>query len=428
MTNELHKESAAGYWATRLLEGTALAGSGTKQELVELEKNLRQLLQLRLYPYSYIEKYLVTMGYRQDAVREIFKEITGTTPQEFLEEDANIMMVPGCIPQVNLGWGEMKGSKMSYLFIMPWQVGYAVFCQKGELDREELKRFDELEAAREFIKKQVRKYHQYGKVLDVKIDDVKSHWYSSFGEPKFSTLSDQGRAVYEYVKYVGGNTPNKKNAQYIKDAYFNGLITKEDFTTLASKYVTAADAPATVVTDTETTPDLDKAMATMEAELSQTPLQDEAQEGSPEAFLANQVKDSPVNQVSGMMKSIEKYLGEKLKLLKPDFHFNLKSLKYLAANRLPSAEPNVSTYTSSPDEVLQSTGVVALILSFRANKKPSDGKLGMAVFSMRDGQLHTQGVFKGVDGKIYALAKDGLEKYFGDVAPDEGLDITKNLF
>lgn len=427
MADNLQKEAASGYFMTRILEGTAFAGTGTKQELVELEKNLRQLLQLRMYPYSYIEKYLVSAGYHYNQIRNVFLKITGIKPEDCVADDRNVMMVPGCIPQINMGWGESKAKDQDYLFIMPWQVGYAVFGQKGDLDRTEIKRFDVLEDARAFVEKKVKEYHQFDKALDIKLNDPKVDGFSSFGEPKFSTLSDQGRAVYDYVKYVGTSTPTKKNAQYIKDAYFNGLITKGDFEVLAAKFITAE---AEVVTDTQPSKDLDKAMEGLESELATQPLQEEAQEGSPEAFLANQTVDSPVNQVSGMMKSVEKYLGEKIKVIKPEYSLTLKSLKYLAAPRIPTAEPNISTSTSSPDEVLQSTGVVAVILNFSAKKMSSSsgGKLGMMVFSMRDGQLHTQGVFKGVDGKIYAMGKDGLEKYFSDVDSGEELDITKNLF
>ena len=99
MNKELHTFASGSFLITKMLEGTPFAGTGTKQELVELEKNLRQLLQLRMYPYPYIEKYMVSQGYRENDIRNIFREITGLKASDLAAESQQLMTVPGMIPQ-----------------------------------------------------------------------------------------------------------------------------------------------------------------------------------------------------------------------------------------------------------------------------------------------------------------------------------------
>ena len=81
METSFNKQAAGSgaFMMEKMMEGTAFAGTGTPQEIVELEKNLRQLLQVKMYPYSYLESYLISQGYQQSDIRQIFKEIAGVS-------------------------------------------------------------------------------------------------------------------------------------------------------------------------------------------------------------------------------------------------------------------------------------------------------------------------------------------------------------
>ena len=429
MTN-LNKEASGAWLIQKMLEGIQYAGTNTKQELVELEKNLSQLLQLRMYPFSYIEKYLMSQGYPQHEIRNAYRKITGIAIEKELEEDYLVMTVPGSIPQINMGWGPAKGTEYEYIFAMPWLVGYAVFGQKGDTDRCEIQRFDLLEDARDYVRKHVKEYHQFDKVLEPSEKKHKGGEFNAFSEPKFAKLSEQGMAVYDYVKYVGGGKADKRNSKYIKDAYFNGLLSKEDFTILASKFVVSdVDSPESQGPAVD---DQEKALADLEAVESEIPVEEELKENSPDDFLMSQTREDGVQDLNSMTSGITKYLEAKVRELQPEYSLTLKSLKYIPLAQIRDLEQNVTTHNSRPDEPLSSTGVMAVLLNLQSAKLrgPENAKTVMMTFSLQRGEIKTRGVFKDSRGVIYEMGKSGIEKYFSEIGMggSENDDITEQLF
>jgi hypothetical protein len=102
--------------------------------------------------------------------------------------------------------------------------------------------------------------------------------------------------------------------------------------------------------------------------------------------------------------------------MSPEFSFSVLSFKYKSVDKYESQDKNVSTYSSRPLEFLSSSGVVSVVLRFSASELPqeSEEKPGLLVFSLLDGDLQTTGNFKGVDGKLYAMDKEGVRKYFAE--------------
>lgn len=401
------------YFITKYMEGTPFAGTGTPQELVELEKNLRQLIQVKMYPYSYLEKYLVGQGYQQSDIRHTFKTITGVPVEDFLADNANMMSTPACIPSYNMGWGEAKGAKFDYMFIMPWVAGYSIFGQKGDFHREEIGNYPELSEAREELQGKVKEYHQHDKVVNLDMDKPKENHFTGFSEPRFSNLSAEGRSVQEYLAMSGTDKDPKTAGTYVKDAYFNSLITKSDFVTLSSIYIAAAEEKEKAEEGKkDAKEDVDKLTEREEGTL----LADVVKEDSPQAFFDNQSNKPKVDNLTPFLESIGEYLAAKTAEVAPDYEFSLKSFKYQTVDKFEAHEKNVSTSNSSPVEFLNSSGVIAIMLNVSSAKmsKDSNKRFAYMVFSVIDGALQTTGTFKGVDGKVYSLSKEGMEKYFGD--------------
>lgn len=396
----------------KYFEGTPFAGTGTPQECVELERNLMQLLQVKLYPYSYLEKYLMQQGYQQSAIRRVFQDLTGVSVEEFLAPDALMMTVPAAIPSYNLGWGESRNKKFDYYFIMPWVMGYSIFGQKGDFHREEIKNFYDITEAREELKSMVKEYRQYDKVVDVKIEKPGKGWFSGFSEPRSAALTEQGKAVVDYLTFTNMEKDPKRASQYVKDAYFNGLIQKEDFVILSSRYIKAAEEKDKAEEEKAAAADDVKALAEKE---EATPLEDVIKEDSPQAFFDDQVGKQRVDNITPFLDSIGEYLAAKSAEVAPDYFFSLKSFKYQSVEKFEAHEKNVHTVSTRPVEYLNSSGVIAVMLNVGDAKlsKDSNKKFAYMVFSVIDGALQTTGTFKGVDGKVYALSKEGLEKYFG---------------
>jgi hypothetical protein len=421
MENAFNKQAGSGtYMMEKMMEGTAFAGTGTPQELVELEKNLRQLIQVKMYPYNYLEKYLVSQGYQQSDIRNVFKQITGVPVEDFLSDNANMMSTPAAIPSYNMGWGEAKGSKFDYLFIMPWVAGYSIFGQKGDFHREEIGNYPLLADAREDIMGKVKEYHQHDKVVNLDLDKPKENHFSGFSEPKFSTLSADGRSVEEYITMSGTDKNPLVASAYVKDAYFNGLISKPDFVILSARYIKAADDKEKADEDKAAAKDDVKALADKE---DATLLDDVIKEDSPQAFFDSQVGKQDAHNLTPFLDSIGEYLAAKSAEIAPEYMFSLKSFKYQAVEKFEAHEKNVNTSDSRPIEMLNSSGVIAVMLNIGSAKQSKDAakKFAYMVFSVIDGALQTTGTFKGTDGKVYALSKEGVAKYFG--GSDEKQDI-----
>ncbi len=401
MAHEFNRQAAgSGTWfMSQMMAGVAFAGTGTKQEITELENNLRQLLQSKMFPYSYIEDYLMGCNYRQDMIRKLFTQITGLSPHDFLRDDAEILTVPAAIPSYNLGWGVSKAKKFDFYFIMPWVSGYSIFAQKGELDRSEIKNFLVLEDAREELKQLVKEYRQHDKVVD--LDVKKETDCSSFSEPRRAALSTEGKSIDDYLSVVSAGVRTEQANAYIKDAYFNGLISADDFQILSNRYLKAAEA---------------NALQDAEDRLAASTVSAEIKESSPQAYFENQTSDTEVTNVTPLLDKIHDYLAKKSAAVSPDFKFSLVSFKYKSVDKYESNEKNVSTSTSRPLEFLSSTGVVSVVLLFTSAELPADGegRYGLMVFSILDGDLQTTGNFKGSDGKLYALDREGVSKYFAD--------------
>ena len=424
METSFNKQAAGSgaFMMEKMMEGTAFAGTGTPQEIVELEKNLRQLLQVKMYPYSYLESYLISQGYQQSDIRQIFKEIAGVSVEEFLSPDANIMAVPACLPSYNMGWGEAKGSKFDYYFIMPWIAGYSIFGQKGDFHREETKNFPIIEDAREALQSLVKEYRQYDKVVNLDLEKPGKDWFSGFSEPKFSNISEQGRAVVDYLMVSGSDKDPKRASAYVKDAYFNGLLPREDFVILSARYITAAEEKDK--TDEAKAAAKDDVEALLEKEETAL-LDDVIKEDSPQAFFDSQVGKPKVDNLTPFLEAIGEYLAAKSAEISPDYEFSMKSFKYQAVEKYESHDKNVNTPTSRPVEYLNSSGVIAIMLNVSSAKAAKDtgSKFAYMVFSVIDGALQTTGTFKGTDGKVYALSHEGMDKYFGDADKDKNIKL-----
>jgi hypothetical protein len=176
---------------------------------------------------------------------------------------------------------------------------------------------------------------------------------------------------------------------------------------------------------------MDKELADLEKSEAMSPIDDEIKEDSPNAFFDNQSKADGVADLSPMTAGVEKFLVQKSKELQPDFAISMKSFKFISMSKIPDMEKNVTTSTSRPDEMLQSTGVTAVVLNVKnAKVQGAEGtKPVMMVFSLRNGKLHTNGVFKGIGGGVYAMSKEGMHKYFVDMGVTaDGAEAPMNLF
>ena len=209
------------------------AGQRTKEELDELKNNIKQYIVDGLYTYWQMEQQLKVFGYNEFDIRKMFKELTGLDAKLVFDISFNTFIKsPATIPPLNLGWGECKNKKYDYAFIMPYKNGYAIFGQKGDLQRDEINFFATVEDAREKIKNIVKDVYTFDEKLNEKI--LKKKADNENFEEITSSLSDEAISLHlEFIR----NQHNEKDIINILNSKFElNQITSDDYNVLIKAY------------------------------------------------------------------------------------------------------------------------------------------------------------------------------------------------
>jgi hypothetical protein len=430
----LAKYGSAGTWNIyKILDGTQYAGTGTKEEMLELATKLRVMLSTGLFPYTHIETTLMHHGYPQKAIREQFKNLTGISVEDIDKQNQDARMTPSSIPQVNLGWGTSKKKDHDYLFVMPWINGYSVFGQSGDMKREEVKRCDDLESAREFCQKNTKDYKEVNAPLSLKKSKIrKDDEYLQFNDPGLGNieikagLSDEAGLILEFLEEFGASEPLEKKMAHVNEAYTNNEISAEDYKHLSAILHRKADkakveSPAAGIEGTSPDSAVADAFAAMDRELQNTSVDKELKENTADQYLDNESQDA-VPSLSDSIRSVEYYIDKKNESLNGQYFLSVFKFKYARMDIPKELLENVDIGGRRPVEYLRSSGQFLVLLKITAAAASDTPRLGLLAFLLIDGKYQTDGTIKGVTTKRkYALDEDGLNKYFTDCG-----DISNN--
>lgn len=396
----VHKRKAAIWEMTRELANVTYSGTQSRQEQEELEVNMLSLINEKKHSYKYIEQLLVSLGYNLNKIKHAFKKLTGLSPEEFLNPET-YMDTPPTIPGFNHGWGESKDSKFDYYFVMPYKYGYAVFGQKGDTIREEVKYVFSLDEAIEFIDKKVKELYTYDRIVDVKVkkQPIKEN-DETYTKINMDYVGDRTAALEDHIKSIRLHSQPREIRAILENALSKKLITAEDFQKLINKYINVRQAD-----------DVD-----FEAKIMQQPMKKELSEVTPQQFFDNEAEDD-FGDGAKMGDVIDSILSEMKNMNKEliNYKINVRSFKYIdqtLAGAKMAETPTVGVQKA--EEYFNSSGVVSVLFYVTAEGLPEDKntKPGLILFSLEDGALHTSGVFKGKDDKNYALNESGFDKYF----------------
>lgn len=150
---------------TNQLADTTFLGSGLKSEQAEIERHLIKMVKEGMYSYKYIQNFLMTMGYQPSKIKEVFRKITGINPNDLMDPK-EYFESPSSIPGLTHAWGEGKKGKYDFYFINTYNNGYAVFGQKGDLERDIVELCVSLKQAMKELKKKVKQVVTYDNVID----------------------------------------------------------------------------------------------------------------------------------------------------------------------------------------------------------------------------------------------------------------------
>jgi hypothetical protein len=375
---------------TRALYGVKFVNSGTPEELLEVEGHLQKMIDEGMTPL-FMMRYLMNWRYQPGIIRRAFKNLTGRTIEDAVNE--GYVRSPGCIPQFTMAWGKAKKND-GWFFVMPMVNYYGLFHQANDMERNEAGRHVELMDAMEAMKNLVTKVERWNPpVKDIKRKDVDPS--QLYRQPQLF-MSASAQSVADTLK--GIHSPEAKSA-IIKRAFRENLISKQDMEALLGVFADAEEKAGQEAV-------IDK-LKELEDQEMKRPLEDDLAEKTPNDFFQREELEGrytaiPADVVNAMSQYIEQ-VNAKLR----DFSVALRTFKYTTLH--PSGRKPVE---SDEPDLTNAIVSIAVVLDIADRSAPGNVKKGGIVFSVIGNKIWTTDTIKGLDRTIYGLSDEGLAKYF----------------
>lgn len=369
--------STGDYNSVRWLSQRSYAGTNTKEEIIELDKQLMKMINEKMFGYKYIEEYLSTVGYQKALIRARFKVLTGADYEDFLPYE-KFLKSPPTIPGINYGWGISKDSKFDHYFIQPYYLGYSIWGQKGYTDRVEVTAYLTLDLAQQAIKKLVKEFVYYDTIVDVPASIKPSLLTESVG------------------------------------MYGKGQRKKEQEQILMKKAI--KEIQADIDEDEDVDPqEQAKKEETMEEtnRRKQMPFNEVRKEVTPKDVFENEKQEVSGDIVPKTIKKVVDYIKAKDEAI-TEYVITIDSFKY-KQEELESIVKNVSPaiVEEKVEEYFSSNAVVTVVINIQSKTSSSGSmKQGYMVFTVFNGDVVSDDTFKGEDDKIYSVTEAGLDAYF----------------
>jgi len=415
----MHKRQAGIWDITRQLSDIPYSGTGTKPELVELEQNMRELLDQKVYGYKFIEGMLLSMGYNLNKIRQTFRKLTGTEPSVYMDAQP-VFDTPISIPGINYGWGESKDKEYDYYFVMPYNLGFSVFGQKGDLLREQAKYLATLQEAQDFCKKKVKDFMVWDPVVQAKKLSKPDERRLSENWP-IGTRTASVQHVFTYIDRIGERMTPLEKKSLLEEEFNKGTLTEEEFYKAAVHYGLLKEAAPDIEKVSETgETDVKKIMKKDLSEAGEKTFKDvgvdeELEETTPQTFFDKNKKDVQDTVVPEAVETIQVFFDDLNQGLS-EFAVKVFSFKYLRQVTTDKIEKTLGVGQKPVEEFFNSSGNISVILDVvdKTVPKGKNMKQGLAVFSIIGNEVHTSGTFKGENGKLYGLNEAGMLEYFGE--------------
>jgi len=210
------------------LNNTYFSGTRTVHEMSELRTQVMQFIAEKPVAYRLMEDLLMQQGYSRAKIRQTFQDLTGINPLVIYDVNySKYLKSPSTIPGLTLAWGEAKGGKYDYYFVMPWTYGYAIFGQKGDMQRDEVEFFYTLKEAKEAFIKIAKDPIIYEDIMSVTPNMIRDRIFTKFNS----------KAYNETFDYINNNerisAPIKQKV--VEAMYVQGKLTEEELTDLKGR-------------------------------------------------------------------------------------------------------------------------------------------------------------------------------------------------
>lgn len=404
--------------------GLTFLWSNLPAEAIELEAHMRAML-LEGYGPKYVRDYMISFGYSINLFQKVFKHMTGVSFDDYMVA-TGLTPTPGTIPGINYGWGEGKGnSKDEYYFIMPWNLGYAVFCQKGDLERTEVVYTFTLEEARSALEKEVKSPHYFDNPMDPKMLEQKIP-LSNLSEPKhtFITANEKFKELDNFI-YSNKETMDKKDIKAsIISSYKSNDINSKEFLELWNSYGFNKKAEGELppsseiigdpVTQQKTERINQEVMDVADKQMEQ-PFKNVINDDTPNQIFDQIKEDSKkTSMVPELTKQIYDYINKKNDSLS-DFSVKVIALVQKNVDMDKELEKDRGAEVGDEEKDFFSSHIVfcvGLKIKDKTNENPEFSKLGLMVFPVIDEEIICADTIEGEDRHIYGFTDEGLRKMF----------------
>jgi len=402
------------------------AGTNTRPERVELERNLKRMINEGRFSYKFMEGYLISLGYQRDEITRAFKHLTGIHPYDLLNP-AKFLATPASIPGISMGWGQAKDKTYDYYFINPYNWGFALFGQKGDIQRDVVEMYITSDHAIDGLKEHVKEANLFDQPLT---KDVMKEFKDE--GPELSTIDsnpsillqagDQAnlgeRAAGLYHQLSMNGTTEKDIKIMLEGALEFKHITAEE-----AEWIRKALAPAEgVPTDAPPQDSQQKSMEVgmaeklmdAETEMKKQPFESEKRQITPAEYFDSERDEVDLDKAAtDNVGKVLEYIKQKNSVLR-NFTMRVSSFKYHGRELSEKLENEIQVPGQDIEQFFASNALLSVIVDMIDNTLPEEinTKAALLVFVIADGEVVYDDTFKGDDEKIYALTEEGLAKFF----------------
>lgn len=415
MSNESNKimKEAGIMEITQVLTDTYAAGTNTRWELDELERHMRILLERKDMTYKDVEHYLVSIGYQIPSIRKLFKHLTGLDPYR-LDSSDYMLNMPSCLPGFNYGYGLGKNNKYKYLFIMAYRDGYAVFGQVDDLKRDLLKYSLDIDECFAFLNKEAKDIKTCRNNLNITPKDISNAPENNKQFPVTQNIMWLGRTSSIAKMIESQQMQPTEIRAVLRTAYDNNEITVNEHNTLYKHFITRKAEE-----EMESNTELDKLLAEQSIDMATDNVpKDKAAE------LGQDTLNFDITNIQAALKKISNFLAETLLDSLGNTRVTICSLTFTKKDADKAIEKTPDVAGQSPKQYFNKKGIFSVVFNVDI---PEYAQLGtqraLAIYAINDkDEVETNGMFKGVDDKIYPLNAAGLEEYFKTMLELEKID------
>lgn len=418
--SDLNKKTAGVQEITQMMAGYNFAGSNSREEFCELQRNMVAMLAQQKYSYADIENYFISWGYQVPMIKEIYKHVTGLEPDR-INSTEYLMNIPGCLPGFNYGWGEGKGKKYKYVFVINYKSGFGVFGQIDDLMRELIEYTLDLEEAFAILNKNGNNVKTCKSIVVVPPQDLEKNMkvpYLCTDGPVTQKVMFKGRTA-SLAKAIDEVPMQAHEVRaMLRTAYDNSEITAQEHKDLYNYYM------ARFAEDEEENSDLTKELE--KQDISKVKIE------TPKEAIDNVKQDKnlaiDLGNIATCIKRISDYLTDALTDIFEKATVSINSLNFTKkSSDTEVIEKTPEVQGQSPKQYFDKTALFTVVLDLQLNSQSNVGvQPVLAVFMLNDkGDVTTSGEFKGVNDEVYPLNLSGIENYFKAVSEAEEEPVTK---